>query len=108
MREQMSSSIAALGHRVLRYGLALVIAWIGGMKFTAYEAQGIAPLVAKSPFRQSDVPHYALIHIFNAWMGTEPRWVSFSFGRGWTILTQGSGSAWGCDLVAWRVAVRTS
>ncbi len=50
MREQMSSQIVALGHRVLRYGLALVIGWIGGMKFTAYEAQGIAPLVAKSPF----------------------------------------------------------
>ena len=50
MRDQMSSSIVVVGHRVLRYGLALVIAWIGGTKFTAYEAQVIAPPVAKSPF----------------------------------------------------------
>jgi uncharacterized membrane protein YkgB len=29
--------------------LALVIGWIGVMKFTGYEAQGIEPLVAHSP-----------------------------------------------------------
>lgn len=33
-----------------RYGLVVVIAWIGALKFTAYEAQGIQPLVANSPF----------------------------------------------------------
>lgn len=33
----------------LRYGLVLVIAWIGAMKFTAYEAEGISGLVANSP-----------------------------------------------------------
>jgi len=47
--EEIVSSITALGHRVLRYGLALVIGWIGMMKFTGYEAQGIEPLVAHSP-----------------------------------------------------------
>ena len=41
--------VKALGYRVLRYGLALVVAWIGLMKFTAYEATGIQPLVAHSP-----------------------------------------------------------
>ena len=35
---------------VSRYGLVLVIFWIGGMKFTAYEANGIQPPVANSPF----------------------------------------------------------
>ena len=40
----------AIGFFVLRYGLALVIGWIGFMKFTAYEAMGIQPLVAHSPF----------------------------------------------------------
>jgi len=34
----------------MRYGLVLVVAWIGAMKFTAYEANGIQPLVANSPF----------------------------------------------------------
>ncbi len=32
-----------------RYGLATVLAWIGLLKFTSYEAQGIQPLVANSP-----------------------------------------------------------
>ena len=32
-----------------RYGLVLVIAWIGALKFTAFEAEGIAPLVSESP-----------------------------------------------------------
>lgn len=34
---------------LLRYGLVLVLAWIGAMKFTAYEAEGIKGLVATSP-----------------------------------------------------------
>jgi uncharacterized membrane protein YkgB len=32
-----------------RYGLVIVIGWIGALKFTSYEAQGIQPLVANSP-----------------------------------------------------------
>ena len=42
-----------LGDRATRIGLygslALVYAWFGGMKFTAYEAQGLVGLVAPSP-----------------------------------------------------------
>lgn len=40
----------AVGGHVARYGLAIVIAWFGLLKFTHYEAQGIAPLVSHSPF----------------------------------------------------------
>ena len=39
----------AVAEAILRYGLVLVVAWIGAMKFTAYEAAGIQPLVANSP-----------------------------------------------------------
>src|SRR5258708_20468855 len=42
-------AIAVLGSRVLRYGLVLVVGWIGLMKFTGYEANGIQPLLAHSP-----------------------------------------------------------
>jgi uncharacterized membrane protein YkgB len=42
-------TLQAAGAYLLRYGLVLVIAWIGFMKFTAYEAAGIQPLVANSP-----------------------------------------------------------
>lgn len=41
--------IERIGHRIVRYGLVLVLVWIGGMKFTTYEATGIQPLVAGSP-----------------------------------------------------------
>ena len=39
-----------VGAFLIRYGLVLVLGWIGAMKFTAYEAQGIKTLVETSPF----------------------------------------------------------
>ncbi|MEE8303180.1 MAG: DUF417 family protein [Candidatus Tectomicrobia bacterium] len=45
-----STTIQTIGVHLIRYGLVLVVAWIGAMKFTAYEANGIQPLVANSPF----------------------------------------------------------
>ena len=44
-----ATSVEALGKHVIRYGLVVVLFWIGAMKFTGYEAQGIQPLVANSP-----------------------------------------------------------
>ncbi len=41
--------VQAIGAFVVRYGLVLVLLWIGSMKFTSYEANGIQPLVAHSP-----------------------------------------------------------
>ena len=38
-----------LGAFLIRYGLVLVLGWIGAMKFTAYEAEGIRTLVETSP-----------------------------------------------------------
>jgi uncharacterized membrane protein YkgB len=38
-----------IGAAVIRYGLALIIAWIGALKFAAYEAAAIEGLVANSP-----------------------------------------------------------
>jgi uncharacterized membrane protein YkgB len=42
-------TIEDVGKAIVRWGLVLVVAWIGAMKFTAYEAMGISPLVAHSP-----------------------------------------------------------
>ena len=39
----------ATGDLLIRYGLVLVIGWIGAMKFTNYEAHSIEPMVAHSP-----------------------------------------------------------
>ncbi len=38
-----------LGAIVLRYGLVLVVAWVGCLKFTAYEAQGVFNHASHSP-----------------------------------------------------------
>ena len=43
------AKFAALGHIVVRYGLALALLWIGAMKFTAFEAESIRPLIQTSP-----------------------------------------------------------
>jgi uncharacterized membrane protein YkgB len=48
-RRAMSSRVEAVGRALARYGLVAVVAWIGLMKFTAYEAEGISRYVANSP-----------------------------------------------------------
>src|SRR4029450_10951742 len=45
----MSSRAEAVGRELARYGLVVVVGWIGLMKFTGYEAEGIRPFVANSP-----------------------------------------------------------
>ena len=45
----MSSQVEAAGRELARYGLVVVVGWIGLMKFTAYEAEGISRYVANSP-----------------------------------------------------------
>jgi reactive chlorine resistance protein C len=51
-----------------RYGLVIVIAWYGGLKFMNYEAQGIAPLVSESPF-MSWVYDIFSVYTFSALLG---------------------------------------
>jgi reactive chlorine resistance protein C len=46
---QIAETSGDLGAFVSRHGLVLVIFWIGAMKFTAYEANGIQPMVANTP-----------------------------------------------------------
>src|SRR5216684_7321389 len=48
-KASLSSRVEAVGRELARYGLVVVVAWIGLMKFTAYEAEGIRPFVANSP-----------------------------------------------------------
>jgi uncharacterized membrane protein YkgB len=45
----LSSRVEAVGRALARYGLVVVMAWIGLMKFTKYEAEGISAFVANSP-----------------------------------------------------------
>src|SRR5438105_1198715 len=45
----LSSRVEAVGRELARYGLVVIVAWIGLMKFTAYEAEGISSYVINSP-----------------------------------------------------------
>lgn len=60
--------LAAAGRTFLRYGLVLVLVWIGGMKFTPYEAEGISLFVANSPLMSWA---YSLVSVrsFSAFLG---------------------------------------
>jgi uncharacterized membrane protein YkgB len=48
-KSPLSSGVEAVGRELARYGLVVVVGWIGLMKFTAYEAEGVRPFVANSP-----------------------------------------------------------
>jgi reactive chlorine resistance protein C len=48
-RSPIASRVSPVGDFAVRYALVLVIAWIGALKFTTYEANAIQPLVASSP-----------------------------------------------------------
>jgi uncharacterized membrane protein YkgB len=42
-------TLESVGLHITRYAVALILIWIGAMKFTGYEAGAIEPLVANSP-----------------------------------------------------------
>lgn len=46
---KLDSAIETTACVLARYGLVVVIGWIGALKFTSYEAHEIQPLVANSP-----------------------------------------------------------
>lgn len=53
MKQSIIEKIAHLetrGKIAVRFGIVIVLLWIGGLKFFAYEADGIVPFVANSPF----------------------------------------------------------
>ena len=66
LRSSRMTDIAAL---VARYGLVIVIAWFGAMKFTYYESHGISPLIANSPF-ESWIYDYISISAFGRFLGS--------------------------------------
>lgn len=45
----IGQQVSALGDHAILYSVVLVLAWIGAMKFTGYEAGAIEGLVASSP-----------------------------------------------------------
>jgi len=48
-KSKVASRVSGIGSLVTRYGLVLVLSWIGAMKFTTYEVENIRPVVEGSP-----------------------------------------------------------
>lgn len=63
-----SEKLQALGTFMTRFGLVVVFAWIGAMKFTAYEASGIQPFVANNPL-MSWLYNIFSVQAFSNWLG---------------------------------------
>jgi uncharacterized membrane protein YkgB len=61
--------VATAGRLLVRYGLVVVIAWIGALKYTTYEAAAIQPLIAHSPIF-SWLYHIVSVRAFAATLGT--------------------------------------
>ena len=45
----LGDTLENLGANIIRYGLVVILLWVGALKFTAYEAEGIQGLIANSP-----------------------------------------------------------
>lgn len=85
----------------IRLAIFVVMAWIGGLKYFAYEADGIVPFVANSPvmsfFYSKDAPEYKsfmnkegeLIEKNRTWH-TKNNTYLFSYGLGVAIVIIGS------------------
>jgi reactive chlorine resistance protein C len=61
-------TVDMVGGLLARYGLVIVIAWYGGLKFMNYEAEGIQPLVSASPFMGWLYDIFS-VHTFSALLG---------------------------------------
>lgn len=59
---ETAASAGPLGIKLIRIAILIIFVWIGGLKFFRYEAEGIVPFVANSPFMsffyEYDAPEY--------------------------------------------------
>lgn len=95
-----AANLKGLGLKLIRIAILVVFVWIGGLKFTHYEADGIVPFVANSPFMSffyaKEAPEYKdyknkegeLVPKNRAWHETNRTYV-FSYGLGTLIMSIG-------------------
>jgi uncharacterized membrane protein YkgB len=97
---QRAARCGQLAVTLTRFGLIVVLLWIGGLKVFKYEADGIVPFVANSPvmefFYKHPAPEYKahqnaegqLVPANRAWH-QENRTYLFSYGLGAVIVIYG-------------------
>ena len=66
---QREHPVAVAGRQLVRYALVVVIAWIGALKYSGYEAAAIHPLIANSPL-MSWLYNILSVHALAATLGT--------------------------------------
>ncbi len=96
----MASSAQKLGIDMIRVAILIIFVWIGGLKFWNYEAEGIVPFVANSPFMSffysNDAPEYMDYKLKEGEFDAEKhQWhvenntYTFSYGLGILIMSIG-------------------
>lgn len=96
---ELASRMDKVGVAVTRVGLIVVLLWIGGLKAFRYEADGIVPFVANSPFmsffyadgenyKAHKNPEGALVPENRAWHEANRTYI-FAFGLGSVIVLYG-------------------
>ena len=92
-----TSSLKSFGMKFIRVAILVVFVWIGGLKYFHYEADGIVPFVANSPFMSffyaKGAPEYkehknaegAFVPENRAWHEAN-RTYTFSYGLGALII----------------------
>jgi uncharacterized membrane protein YkgB len=96
---EMAARADRLGVSLTRLGLIVVFLWIGGLKAVRYEADGIVPFVANSPFMNFLIedptgykahknPEGALVPANRAWHETNGTY-RFAYGLGSVIVLYG-------------------
>ena len=95
-----TSGLQNFGIKFIRVAILVVFVWIGGLKYFHYEADGIVPFVANSPFMSffyaKEAPEYkefknpegALVPEHRAWHETNHTYI-FSYGLGALIMSIG-------------------
>ena len=84
---EVSASLKATGIHLIRIAIFIIFVWIGGLKFWNYEAEGIVPFVANSPFMSffytKNAPEYKDYKL------KEGEFYTFSHGLGIAIMSFG-------------------
>ena len=95
-----TSSLKEIGIKFIRVAILIVFVWIGGLKYFHYEADGIVPFVANSPFMNffyaKEAPEYknfknpegALVPENRAWHQANHTY-TLSYGLGALIMSIG-------------------
>ena len=92
----LAASSQKLGVNLIRVAILVIFVWIGGLKFWNYEAEGIVPFVANSPFMSffynKAAPEFN--EVKHQWH-MENNTYGFSHGLGILIMAIGILTFWG-------------